>query len=123
MSILLVAIGSACGGAARYGIAQWLKSILATDGFPWWTFAVNVIGSFCIVFVAGLSDDEKMKLLILVGFMGGFTTFSSLSMETLALATDGRIVLAVVNAVASVLCCLFAAWLAHLCTGGAASAS
>ncbi|NRA38176.1 MAG: fluoride efflux transporter CrcB [Planctomycetes bacterium] len=118
MSFLLVALGSACGGAARYGIGQWLKTMLASDGFPWWTFAVNVLGSFCIVLVAGLSDDEKIKLLVLVGFMGGFTTFSSFSMETLKLMSDGQALVAMANVVASVLCCLLAAYLAHLCVSG-----
>ncbi len=122
MSYLLVALGSACGGAARYGIGQWLKTLMSADGFPWWTFAVNLIGSFCIVFIAGLSSDEKVKLLVLIGFMGGFTTFSSFSMETLKLMTNGQAPLAIAYALASLLCCLMAAWLAQICVNTMAAA-
>jgi CrcB protein len=85
---LLVMLGGALGSALRYGLSvgmqQWLGS-----GFPWGTLLVNVLGSYAIGwvmrgFTAGTVSDE-VRLLVAVGVLGGFTTFSTFSYETLGL--------------------------------------
>jgi fluoride exporter len=85
MQILLVALGGALGSVARYGVgvaaARWFGA-----GFPWGTLAVNVIGGVAIgVLAARVPDNENARLLLGVGLLGGFTTFSAFSLETVRL--------------------------------------
>lgn len=99
MNVLLVAAGGAIGAAARYLAGLWLAAWLG-PGFPWGTFFVNVTGSFLIgivlILVEGGSLPAGARLFLAVGIMGGYTTFSSYSYETLGLITDGEIVKALV---------------------------
>jgi CrcB protein len=113
-NILLVAIGGATGSVARYltGIAmtRWLGT-----GFPWGTITVNILGSFIIGFLTELiarklSAPMEVRLLLVVGFLGGFTTFSSFSLDTMALFERGEGLTAFVYVVASVLLSLGAAF-------------
>lgn len=84
--ILLVALGGAVGSAARYGVglaaARWLGL-----GFPWGTLAVNVIGGLAMGLLAARvgPEQENLRLLLGVGLLGGFTTFSAFSLETVRL--------------------------------------
>ncbi len=85
MQVLLVALGGAAGSVARYsvGIAatRWLGL-----AFPWGTLAVNILGSLAIgVLAARTGADDATRLLLGVGFLGGFTTFSAFSLETMRL--------------------------------------
>lgn len=89
-AFLLVGLGGALGSMARYGIGLALPS----SGFPYATLAVNVIGCFCIGMampaaarVEALSPE--LRLLVVVGFLGGFTTFSAFGNETVALLRSG----------------------------------
>ncbi len=118
-NILLVAIGSAFGGVLRYaaveGMARLMPSKLSIG-----TILVNITGSFVIGFLAGLTRDggqavlnPEKKALILVGVLGGYTTFSSFSLQTLNLAKDGHPGLAVVNVLSSVVFCLAAVYIGH----------
>lgn len=88
-----VMLGGAIGSALRYSLAVWMQSWLHVAGFPWWTFAANVLGSFLIGLVmAGFLNNsltENSRLFLAVGILGGFTTFSSFSYETLALVQRG----------------------------------
>ena len=111
---VLVAAGSALGGVARYLLGLWIRN-MSGEGFPYWTLAVNVIGSFLIVLIASMSEDERLKAFVLIGLMGGFTTFSSFSMETLKLVMNEQMLAASLNVLASVSACLLAAYLGHLC--------
>ena len=119
MTYLWIALGSALGGAARYGCvglaARWLGA-----AFPWGTLLVNVSGSLVIGFLAALmAPDGRLlatpdtRAFLMIGILGGFTTFSSFSLETLNLVRDGEWLFAFVNVVLSVLLCLVAVWLGH----------
>ncbi len=100
MNVLLVAIGAAVGGVARYLIGGWLASLLGPD-FPWGTVFVNVTGSFVIgvvlVLVQGGALPAGARPFVAVGILGGYTTFSTYSYETLELMTDGNYGVAVIN--------------------------
>ena len=88
MKILLVAVGSGLGGVLRYLVPCWIG---AAKGFPWATLAVNVVGSLLIGFLLGLlarhggSSAESIRAFAVIGFCGGFTTFSTFSNETFRL--------------------------------------
>lgn len=111
-----VAIGSALGGLARY----WSSGVAARmfgETFPWGTLIVNVLGSFVIGFVAALTAPDgrifigsTARVFIMVGLCGGFTTFSSFSLQTLNLLNEGEYVYAGGNIVLSVVLCLLAVW-------------
>ena len=97
---LLVAIGGALGASARYGVSTWMQRV-ASATFPWSTLAVNVVG--CALAGAALGWFERAdappapRLLLVVGLLGGFTTFSAFGVETLNLHRDGRSGAAVAN--------------------------
>jgi CrcB protein len=117
LSVLAVAFGSAVGGAARYLLTA-LVARAAGEAFPWGTLIVNVSGSFLIGVVAALTSPDGrvlvsplVRLLWLPGFFGGFTTFSSFSLQTLSLAQDGEWLWAGGNVVLSVVLCLVGVWL------------
>jgi fluoride exporter len=112
--ILLVAIGGATGSVARYltGIAM---TRLLGPAFPWGTITVNILGSFAIGILAELvarklSAPVELRLLLVVGFLGGFTTFSSFSLDTLSLFEKGEGVAALAYVGASVILSLAAAF-------------
>lgn len=117
MTYLWVALGSALGGVGRY----WLSGLIARsigEVFPWGTVFVNVTGSFVIGFVAFLTAADgrfivhpDVRIFILVGLCGGYTTFSSFSLQTLMLLRDGDVVRAGLNIAGSVVLCLGAVWL------------
>lgn len=116
MTALWVMLGSALGGGARYGISG-LVARAVGETFPWGTLAVNVAGSFLIGLVAVLTGPDGRVLIggparqfIMTGMLGGFTTFSSFSLQTLALAQDGEWGRAALNVALSVLCCLVGVW-------------
>ena len=92
MNVLLVAAGGAIGAAARYLVGLWIVARLGA-GFPWGTFFVNVTGSFVIgivlVLVEGGTLPAGARLFFAVGILGGYTTFSSFSYETLQLLAGG----------------------------------
>lgn len=92
MNVLLVATGGAIGAAARYLAGLWIVARLGSD-FPWGTFFVNATGSFLIgivlVLVEGGELPAEARLFLAVGVLGGYTTFSSFSYETLQLMSGG----------------------------------
>lgn len=115
---LWIALGSALGGIGRY----WLSGlVLVEETFPWGTLAVNVIGSLAIGFFATLTGPDGRMLVgtiarqfFMIGLCGGFTTFSSFSLQTLALANDGQWFYVGLNIGGSVILCLLAVWLGHI---------
>ena len=128
MTVLAVAAGGAIGTVARYLAALAAAPISAS--LPWGTIAINVAGSFLIGLVGTLTLaqgrfplSETARLFIMVGFCGGFTTFSSFSLQTLDLLRAGAMGRAALNVAASVLLCLGAVALGHvagaLLNGGA----
>ena len=120
-SVILVGIGGALGSVARYlcalGFAIW------TGGaFPWGTLFVNVIGSFVIGFFFMLTTSggrwlvsPDWRVFVTVGICGGFTTFSSLSLQTLLLLRDREWLLAGLNAFGSLALCMIAVFLGVYC--------
>jgi CrcB protein len=106
MAYLWVSLGGAAGAAARYGVAQWAGNRFGW-GFPWGTLAVNVTGSLAIGLLMTVlltrGGDPAWRLLLVTGFLGGYTTFSAFSFETLALVEAQRWEAAALYAVGSVL--------------------
>ncbi len=92
MAVVWVALGGALGSVARYGVAQLGARLGAAFALP--TFAVNVSGSFAIGVVMALllarSADPVWRLLLVTGFLGGYTTFSTFAFDALRLADEGR---------------------------------
>ena len=116
MTALLIAIGGALGSLARYWISEALALTLGPQ-FPWGTLCVNVTGSFLIGLAAGGSWDEVrlmdstfVRHFLMVGICGGYTTFSSFSLQTVAMLQVGDVGRAAVNVVLSVLTCVAATW-------------
>ena len=119
LSYLWVSLGGAIGSAARF----WISGAVAQrygQTFPYGTLAVNVTGSFIIGLFAALTEPDgrflaspSFRAFFMIGVCGGYTTFSSFSLQTLSLALDGEWLRAVANAVASFAFCLFAVWLGH----------
>ncbi|CAA7624091.1 putative fluoride ion transporter CrcB [Candidatus Terasakiella magnetica] len=115
----LIALGSAIGGVSRYWLSG-LVSQSAGGSFPWGTLVVNVTGSFAIGFFATLTATDgrvfvpgEWRQFFMVGICGGYTTFSSFSLQTLALAQDGEWLPAAANIILSVALCLVAVWFGH----------
>ena len=117
-AFLWVAVGGALGSVARYGCSliaiQWMGETSSWVG----TLIINVVGSFVIGFFATLTGPDGRLLVspdirqfVMVGICGGFTTFSSFSLQTLNLVRDGDMLRAGANVVGSVALCLVAVWL------------
>ena len=104
MKFLLVFIGGGLGAMARYFVTINLAGKLGN--FPLGTFAANIFGSFLMGLVVGIIAErvslENFRLFAAVGFLGGFTTFSTFSAETLNLLQGGQIILAAANILLSV---------------------
>ncbi len=119
MVYLWIAIGSALGGVGRY----WCSGFVAErfgETFPWGTLTVNVVGSAIIGFVATLTGPDgrlfvpsEARQFVMLGILGGFTTFSSFSLQTLNLSMEGEWLYAAGYIVLSVLLCLLGVWLGH----------
>jgi CrcB protein len=120
MMYFWIAVGSGLGGMARY----WCSGVAARligETFPWGTLIVNVVGSFIIGFFFTLTGPDGRLLVgstvrqfVMVGLCGGYTTFSSFSLQTLNLMQDGEFLYAGANIVLSVVVCLLAVWVGHV---------
>lgn len=96
-SIMLVAVGGALGGMGRLWVARWAAARLGT-GFPWGTLMVNLVGAFAIGWLAvTLEADTALSLWLMTGVLGGFTTVSSLSLQSLDLIRERRWMAACAN--------------------------
>ena len=122
LSMLIVALGGAAGSVARFLVGQWSLRQFG-PAFPWGTLIVNVVGSFAIGFLVELvarrlNASAEMRLLLVTGFLGGFTTFSAFSLDALALFERGATAAAMIYVLVSVLVSL-AAVVAGLALGRA----
>src|SRR4051812_23245169 len=121
MSIYLwIFFGSGLGGLARFALSG-LVAHRFGETFPWGTFVVNVSGSFVIGFIATLTDPDGRFLVgptarqfVTTGILGGFTTYSSFSLQTFALAREGDWLRAGANAIGTFVLCFVAVALGHL---------
>ncbi len=116
-------LGSALGGAARYGLSG-LAAHHVGEAFPIGTLIVNVTGCFVIGFFAVLTGPDgrvfvssDARQFVMTGICGGYTTFSSFSLQTLNLARDSQWLFAGANVVLSVVLCLVAVWLGAIAAG------
>jgi CrcB protein len=112
---LAVALGGAAGSVARLYVATLIHQWLGRD-FPWGTLTVNVVGGLLMgllteLLVIRYAVAAEWRSLLLVGFLGGFTTFSTFSMETWMLVQEGDFAKAVLNVLASVVLCVTAVWM------------
>jgi CrcB protein len=126
---LLVMIGGAIGSLARYALS--VAALPISQSLPWGTIGINILGSFVIGLFGTLTlaggrfpVSEETRILVMVGMCGGFTTFSSFSLQTLDLLRSGASVRAAISIVVSVALCVAAVSIGHLVAarfnGGAA---
>ena len=122
MNWLAVAIGGALGSVARYALSSWIFDI-TSHKFPYATLIVNVAGSFVmgilfVVIVERAALPAEMRSLLMIGFIGAFTTFSAFSLDALGLWQNGHVLMSVIYMITTVILCLVAistaTWLTRL---------
>ncbi|MET3901496.1 fluoride efflux transporter CrcB [Arthrobacter sp. D5-1] len=100
MTVILLALAGGLGAAVRFVVDGFVRARLKT-AFPWGTVIINISGSLLLGFLAGLvmrgQAPESLLLILGTGFLGGYTTFSTASLETIRLVQSGRTALAVIN--------------------------
>jgi CrcB protein len=92
-NVLIVGLGGCIGSMLRYLVAGWVQGLCAGSFFPYGTLSVNVIGCLFVGLLGGLADNAELlspatRLLLMVGLLGGFTTFSTFGYETVAMLRD-----------------------------------
>jgi CrcB protein len=122
LTYLLVALGGAIGSVSRAWVAVMAVRLVGAS-FPWGTMLINILGSMVIGIVAATALSptrtiftQEVRIFLMVGFCGGFTTFSSFSLQTFELLREGRPAAALANVALSVLLCLLATTAGYLGT-------
>jgi CrcB protein len=115
---IAIGAGGAAGSLARYVLSNWVHG-WAGRGFPYGTLTVNVLGcllmgTLFVLFTERLSDSPTLRAGLLIGVLGGFTTFSSFSIETFNLIEEGATVKALLNAAGSLVLCIGSTWIGVL---------
>ena len=115
-NILLVGCGGFAGAVARYLLGGWMLHHAMAAKFPWSTFTVNVLGCLLMGLLSGFIErlewfTPQIRLLLLTGLLGGFTTFSAFGFETVYLLRRGEVWIAAAYVLASVLVCVGALWI------------
>jgi CrcB protein len=120
MNALWIFVGGGLGSLARWGASGFIANAIG-ETFPWGTLLVNLSGSFVIGLFAAVTGPEgrwlasnSFRQFFMLGICGGYTTFSSFTLQTLTLAQDGQWFKAGLNCVLSLLLCLVGVWLGHL---------
>jgi CrcB protein len=122
MHWLAVAMGGALGSMARYALSTWIFQV-SSHKFPYATITVNVLGSFVmgvlfVVIIEKAALPSEMRSLLMIGFIGAFTTFSTFSLDALGLWQNGHLFMALMYTLATVILCLIAIssaiWLTRL---------
>ncbi len=127
LQYLVIGLGGALGSMLRFGLGGLIDANVQKTGyiFPWGTIVVNITGCFVIGFIAMISAAGEGRILlspltrsfITIGILGGYTTFSSFSLQTLTLMQSGQRWGAVANVVLSVVLCLVGVWLGAVLAG------
>lgn len=122
-SYLAVMFGGALGSGLRLWVSNWCATHFGQT-FPWGTMVANVAGCFLIGIFAGLTGTEGVftttplvRQLVMVGIFGGFTTYSSFSLQTIELFANGQILHGVANILATLALCLLGSWLGLAAAG------
>jgi CrcB protein len=115
LNVVLVFLGGGIGAAARYWLQGLAYQKLGSD-FPYGTLIVNVIGCILIGFLMSSMEERflvqpSLRVFLTIGILGGFTTFSSFSFETIAMLRDGELLIAGMNVIVSVGVCLAGTWI------------
>jgi CrcB protein len=117
---LWIALGSALGGVARYACQGWAARLIS-ETFPWGTLIVNIVGCSFIGFFATFTSADgrvivspSVRQFVMVGICGGYTTFSSFSLDALNLARDGQWAQAAGYVLGSLVFCLLGVWFGHI---------
>ena len=120
ITYLWVALGGALGSVARFGCSSLIAGWFGQT-FPLGTLVINVVGSLVIGFFATITGPDgrvlvpgDMRQFVMIGLLGGYTTFSSFSLQTLVLAQEGEYLRAGLNIVGSVVLCLLAVWVGYV---------
>lgn len=114
--LFIIGLGGFLGAISRYLMTGWVQTLSQSVHFPYGTLAVNILGSFLLGFLVRYAFlynvfSPETRLLIFIGFLGAFTTFSTFSNETFNLFADGATVPALMNIATNVLLGLTAVWL------------
>ncbi len=112
----LIGLGGFLGAVLRYSLSGAVQWLTQSFQFPFGTLAVNVLGSFSLVFLATLAENlgvfgPNFRSFVFIGLLGAFTTFSTFSLESMSLVFDGEGILAGINVIANVGLCLASAWI------------
>lgn len=113
--IIVIAVGGALGSVLRFVMSTWVYAQVGRS-FPYGTLAVNVFGCLLmgflfVLFIERLASDALLRAGMLIGLLGGFTTFSAFSIETISLVEQGAFAKATVNMIVSLVLCVGATWL------------
>ena len=114
--LLWVGAGGFIGAVSRYVVSGMFYRLFGKAWFPYGTLAVNVIGCLLIGFLSGLAEDRQLfspelRLLVFIGILGGFTTFSTFGYEIFTFARDGQILSSIINLMLHIILGLGAVWL------------
>ena len=118
VKIMAVATGGALGASLRYLVAAATHDVFG-HGFPYGTLMVNIVGSAIIGYLVVLIPETDTglpiaRLLLITGLLGGFTTYSAFSIETLEMMQDGHLTKAGLNILTTMFACLFSVWAGYL---------
>lgn len=118
LKILFVGAGGFFGAISRYVMSGWVHTLFEKPVFPYGTLAVNVLGCFLIGLLNGIFETRQifspeLRLLVFVGFLGGFTTFSTFGYELFSFLRDSQFLSTAMNLALSVMLGLVAVWLGH----------
>lgn len=113
---LIAGLGGFIGSGLRFAVTFWVQRLFTYSHFPYGTLTVNAVGCLLIGYIAGIAEarhilDPSMRIFLVVGILGGFTTFSAYAFETFALAQEAQYLTATLNTVLQVVIGLGAAWL------------
>ena len=116
LNLVFIGVGGLLGSIGRYLLAGALHQIFPNAFFPFGTAGVNILGCFLIGFITGLAEvrnllSPELRVFLLIGLLGGFTTFSTFGYETIALLRDGVFFMVVANVLVQVIMGLLVVWI------------